>query len=167
MTHSINYPLKDSSYCEFIYKFIFGTQNNNVIYNLFFFIQTIFSPPVWRKGIYRFVLLNSSFFNSVKFYSTPETRVHSRDTYLSFNYHKQETPLGYISRYDISIQFFKDLSILEREWAGDRESQADSTLSTEPNVRLDPKTLRSGLELKPRLGCLTSCASQATPLHSL
>ena len=36
-----------------------------------------------------------------------------------------------------------------------RRGTADSTLSMEPNVGLDPMTMRSGPELKPRVGHLT------------
>ena len=55
---------------------------------------------------------------------------------------------------------FKDLFILEkervrREEEGERESQADSPLSMEPNIGLNLTTLRSRHELKLRVGCLT------------
>ena len=43
----------------------------------------------------------------------------------------------------------------EEEAEGERESQAESTLSAEPNARLDPKTLRSLPEQKSRIGSLT------------
>ena len=43
----------------------------------------------------------------------------------------------------------------------ERESQVDSALSVEPNVVLYSKTLRSQLELKPRIICSTNCATQA------
>ena len=55
--------------------------------------------------------------------------------------------------------FFKDLIYLERESTqagggvegeGDRESQASSMLSAEPNPGLGPITLRSSPELKSR-----------------
>ena len=65
------------------------------------------------------------------------------------------------------------LFILERErehmcvrWGGgegERESQADSTLSTEPDAGLDPRTLRSRPELKARARRLTDCAPQGFP----
>lgn len=55
---------------------------------------------------------------------------------------------------------FKDFFILERERAregtegeGERECQADSALSVELNSGLDPTTLRSRPESKPRLRC--------------
>ena len=41
----------------------------------------------------------------------------------------------------------------ERERERGRESQAGFTLSTEPKVGLDPKTLGSRPELKPRVRC--------------
>ena len=37
----------------------------------------------------------------------------------------------------------------------ERESQADSALSTEPDLGLNLMTLRSQSELKPRVGCST------------
>jgi len=37
----------------------------------------------------------------------------------------------------------------------ERESQADSALSTEPDAGLDPTTLRSFPERKPRVGGIT------------
>ena len=46
------------------------------------------------------------------------------------------------------------------EGEGKRESQADSH-STEPDSRLNPTTLRSWPELKPRVGCSTYWATQA------
>ena len=42
----------------------------------------------------------------------------------------------------------------------ERESQANSTLSTEPNVGLDPTTLRSWYEPKIKSGPSTNCATQ-------
>ena len=42
----------------------------------------------------------------------------------------------------------------------ERESQADSTLSMEPDVGLDLTTLRSGPEPRTSSGLLTSCATQ-------
>ena len=47
------------------------------------------------------------------------------------------------------------------EWEEQRkgESQADSVLSTEPNVRLDPMSLRSRPEPKPRIDCSTDRAT--------
>ena len=63
--------------------------------------------------------------------------------------------LGWLSckwvRLDLRIMsFFKDLFEIEREeeWGegqreGERESQADCTLSVEPNAELDLMTLRS------------------------
>ena len=39
---------------------------------------------------------------------------------------------------------------------GKGERQADSPLSTVHHMGLDIKTLRSGLELKSRVGCLTN-----------
>lgn len=41
------------------------------------------------------------------------------------------------------------------EGEGERESQADFMPSAEPNMRLDPTTLRSWPEPKSRVGCLT------------
>ena len=41
---------------------------------------------------------------------------------------------------------------MERE--RERKTQADSTVSTEPNTGLYPTTLMSPPELKPRVGCL-------------
>ena len=43
---------------------------------------------------------------------------------------------------------------------GERESQADSLLSTELDVGLHLMTLRSQPELKPRVHRLTDCAAQ-------
>ena len=74
--------------------------------------------------------------------------------------------------------FFKDSFIYLREreslWAcgveggGWRERENlmqthHSSLSVEPDRRLDLLTLRSQRELKPRTGCLTDCATQACP----
>jgi len=42
----------------------------------------------------------------------------------------------------------------------ERQSEVDSTLSAEPDVGLDPMTLRSKSELKPRFGCSIDCATQ-------
>lgn len=42
----------------------------------------------------------------------------------------------------------------------ERESQADSTLSTEPDRGLGPSTLRSQPELKPKVGCFIDWASR-------
>ena len=42
----------------------------------------------------------------------------------------------------------------------ERETQADSALSTEPNSGLNLRTLRSQPELKPRVRCLTNSATQ-------
>ena len=47
----------------------------------------------------------------------------------------------------------------------EREIQADSMLSAEPDMGLDLKTLRSGPELKSRVGHLTHWATKA-PLKS-
>ena len=48
----------------------------------------------------------------------------------------------------------------EAEEEGGRETQADSALSTEPDVGLDLMTPRSLPEPKPRVGRLTNCATQ-------
>jgi len=50
---------------------------------------------------------------------------------------------------------------------GERESQADSTLNTEPDAGLDPGILRSLPEPKPRIRLLTNCATQAPCVHIL
>ena len=62
---------------------------------------------------------------------------------------------------------FTDLFIYFRErwqgtWVaeGEGESQADSTLSREPDAGLDPTTLRSRSELKSRVRGLTDCTTQ-------
>ena len=52
-----------------------------------------------------------------------------------------------------------------RQREKERKPQADSALSPEPDVRLDPMTLRSGLELKLRVRCLINCATQR-PSHA-
>ena len=44
-----------------------------------------------------------------------------------------------------------------------KESQADSTLSMEPDTGLDPRTLRSRPVLKPRVWHLTYCTTQVPP----
>ena len=44
--------------------------------------------------------------------------------------------------------------------AEDIESQADSMLNVEPDMSLDPRTLRSQPEPKPRVGHSTDCATQ-------
>ena len=52
----------------------------------------------------------------------------------------------------------------EREHGGrgrGRENLNQTLLSAEPDSGLDPMTLRSGPELKPRVRCLTNCATQA------
>ena len=50
------------------------------------------------------------------------------------------------------------------EGEGERASQANSTLSSEANAELNLMTLRSQPELKPRVRCLTDCATQV-PLY--
>ena len=61
--------------------------------------------------------------------------------------------------------FFKIIYLFEREnkWERqrERESQADSMLRVDPDVRLYLMTPRSGTEQKPRLGHLTDCTTQA------
>ena len=74
----------------------------------------------------------------------------------------------------IYIIFFKDFFLYSREKGGDRaqvggeegerESQADSLLSVEPDSGLDPTTTRSQPEPKPRVRRLTDFTTQA-PLH--
>ena len=49
----------------------------------------------------------------------------------------------------------------ERERERERESQADSPLSVDSNAGFNPRTIRSRLELKPRVGHLPDCAIQA------
>ena len=49
---------------------------------------------------------------------------------------------------------------MEGQRERERESEADFILSAEPNVGLDLMTLRSPPEWKPRVGCLTNCATQ-------
>ena len=73
-----------------------------------------------------------------------------------------------------SFFLFKDfIYFRETAWArgaeGERDSQADSTPSAEPDRGLDPTTLRSWPEPKPRVRCSTDChpgapfpASEAT-----
>ena len=43
---------------------------------------------------------------------------------------------------------------------GGAEGEADSELRAESNSGLNPRTLRSPPEQKPRVGCLTDCAAQ-------
>lgn len=43
---------------------------------------------------------------------------------------------------------------------GGRESPKQTALSAEPDIGLDLATLRSGLELKPRVRCSTNYATQ-------
>lgn len=68
------------------------------------------------------------------------------------------------------MPLLKKIYLLERERGGVRrrgqreretKSLADSPLSTEPHTGLDPTTLRSGPEPKPRVGCLPDCTTQA------
>ena len=65
--------------------------------------------------------------------------------------------------------FFQDLFIYLREKesrggsrgrGGEKESQTDSTLSMKPNVGLDPRTLKSWPEAKPRVRSSTDYATQ-------
>ena len=74
--------------------------------------------------------------------------------------------------------FFEDLFIYFRERVstqagrslegeGEREPQADSPLSTEPNLELNPRTLKSWPEPKSRVRCLTSWDTQASPFPCL
>ena len=49
----------------------------------------------------------------------------------------------------------------EAEWEGDRESQASSASSVEPNKGLNPTTLRSWPESKPTVRRTTNWANQA------
>ena len=49
-----------------------------------------------------------------------------------------------------------------REGERERESQADSLLSLEPQAGLDPRTLRSRPEPKSRVGYLTDSATQVS-----
>ena len=61
--------------------------------------------------------------------------------------------------------FFKRFYFFGRkrgcEWKGEREFEADSTLSTGPKMGLDTTMTRSGPEPKPRIGHLTNWATQA------
>ena len=79
---------------------------------------------------------------------------------------------------DPILSFLKiDRSIYEREREKEhkstsgkgrgkgRESQANSSLSNETNMGLNLTTLRSGPELKPRVGCPTDCATQVPLIH--
>lgn len=52
---------------------------------------------------------------------------------------------------------------LEHKWEGEREreSQANCSLSMEPNTGLNLIPLSSSPDPKPRIGCLTSCATQS------
>ena len=61
-----------------------------------------------------------------------------------------------------SSMLFLLLDLLE----GERETQADSTMSSEPNKAFDLTMLRSGPELKPRVGHSTDYATQV-PLNPL
>ena len=67
------------------------------------------------------------------------------------------------------IYLFERESERERAWAGwraegERESQADSVPSTEPNAGLHLTTLRSWPEPKSRVGRLTDWATQVPPV---
>jgi len=64
--------------------------------------------------------------------------------------------------YCLFFFFFLKICLFEREreQEGGRETQADSVLSTEPNAGLSFITLRSQPEPKPRVRCLTDCATQ-------
>ena len=82
--------------------------------------------------------------------------------------------LFFVGRFLIIIQFpylllvcsgFISSSFLERQ--RERESQAGSMPSTEPNMGLDLMTLRSWPELKSRVGHLTKWATQARTLFLL
>ena len=53
----------------------------------------------------------------------------------------------------------------EAEEKGERESQADSALSVEPDSELNPKALTSLPEPKSRVGHLPHCTTQA-PLYA-
>ena len=62
----------------------------------------------------------------------------------------------------LSFLFFLSFFFLLRGGSGggeqreeQRESEAGSALGTEPNLGLDPTAMRSGPELKARVGCLT------------
>ena len=63
-----------------------------------------------------------------------------------------------------SLRFICDREQKQEGWKErETEPQADFLLSMEPKRVLDLMTLRSWPELKPRVGCLTDCATQ-TPL---
>ena len=66
------------------------------------------------------------------------------------------------------IFFYLCIYLRESVWArgaeGERESQADSQVSMEPEAGLHLKTLRSWPELKPRVGHSTAWATQAPQL---
>ena len=79
-----------------------------------------------------------------------------------------------LSAVSAALFSFRFLFILEREWESkcvhvrrgaeeERESQADSTLSVEPDMGLQHVTLRSWPQLKSRARCLTNWATQAAP----
>lgn len=57
---------------------------------------------------------------------------------------------------------------MQREWRGkaereeERETQADCALYTDPHMGLDFRTLRTWLELKPRVECPKDWATQAS-----
>ena len=57
------------------------------------------------------------------------------------------------------------MSVHEQE-GGENLSSAESTQSTESGTALDPTTMRSGPEPKPRVGCLTNLMGDP-PGHSI
>ena len=62
------------------------------------------------------------------------------------------------------MDFFLDLFICGGRAEGENRADrvlSDSMLSTEPDTALELTTPRSPPESKPRVGCLTDCATQA------
>lgn len=66
---------------------------------------------------------------------------------------------------DSSLKRFIYLFILGRDGTEGGESQADYTLSAEPNVGFDPMTMRSQPDLKPKSHS-NDCTTQVPPLDS-
>ena len=66
--------------------------------------------------------------------------------------------------FKIFIYLFIYLFIATRRVERKKESQTDYVLSMEPDVGLDLMTLRSGTEVKSRVRCLTSWATQVPPV---
>ena len=124
-------------------------------------------------------VIRCSFLNNPQTWPRLQPYCHHRLFHDSFHSHVPTGNPAWVSsscentRYLLNYYYYlKDLFILERERVRGRKNgrksrgrgrlQADSLLSAEPKVGFELRTLRSCPELKPRVGRLTSWATQVS-----